>query len=60
VIVTHRHLRELGYCNRGSRAFFERHGLNWSEFLENGIDSSTLLAIDDAQAHRVVEHASKG
>lgn len=56
-MVLHRHLRELRYCNRGARAFFERHGLDWSRFLREGIDAAELERIGDSMATKAVEHA---
>lgn len=56
-IVQHRHMRELGYCNRGAREFFARHGLSWAEFLQQGIEADKLRATGDAMAARVIEHA---
>jgi hypothetical protein len=55
--VLHRHLRELGYCNRGCRAFFARHGLDWPRFLREGIQADKLEATEDAMALRAVDHA---
>lgn len=57
VIVLHRHIRELGYCNRGARAFFARHGLDWSAFLANGISAERLQRTGDAMALKAIEHA---
>lgn len=58
-IVTHRHCRELGYCNRGMRAWCASEGLDWSEFLRRGIDAEILRARDNAMATRVISHAEK-
>lgn len=55
--VLHRHIRELGYCNRGSREWFARHGLDWAAFLREGIDIETLQRIGDGMALRAIEHA---
>lgn len=60
MIVLHRHMRELAYCNRGARAWFAAHGLSWAEFLEHGIESERLLATGDAMAEKLVQHAEKG
>lgn len=58
-IVRHVHMRELGYCNRGGREFFARHGLSWGDFLAQGIEADKLRATGDAMAMRVIEHAEK-
>ena len=56
-LVMHRHMRELGYCNRGARDFFARHGLDWRAFLAGGIQADLLAATGDAMAMKVVERA---
>lgn len=45
------------YCANGARAFFARHGLDWSDFLRNGIDGAAFTATGDAMALKAVEHA---
>ena len=55
--VTHQHLREIGYCNRGARLWFQRHGLDWSAFLRTGLPCETFEATGDAMALRLVKHA---
>lgn len=64
LIVTTTHLHtvpnfngRVGFCARGARAFFARHGLCWAEFVERGLPATTLLATGDAMARRLVEHA---
>ena len=56
-IVTHRHCRELGYCNRGLRAWFAREGLDWADFVKNGIAADILRQHDNAMAERAIAHA---
>lgn len=59
VIVRMEHLRELRYCARGVRAFFQRYELDYSKFLSDGIDSASLLTAtnNDAMAVAAVEVA---
>lgn len=57
MIVTHQHLRALRYCNNGTRAFFERHGLDWSTFVKVGLPEEDFLKTGDAMASRLVEFA---
>jgi hypothetical protein len=59
VIVTHHHMREIGYCNRGARLFCSQYGIDWADFLENGITADRLRATGDAQAERLADHAEK-
>jgi hypothetical protein len=58
-IITHRHCRELGYCNRGLREWFSREGLDWSGFLKYGIEADTLRLFDNAMAERAIAHAER-
>jgi hypothetical protein len=55
--VTMRHIRAAKLCRRGTKAFFERHDLDWIDFLKNGIEAEKLAATGDAMALRVVEIA---
>lgn len=59
VIAIVQDLKVLGFCNRGSRPFFERHGLDWSAFVTDGIDIELLRATGDAMALMVVEAAER-
>lgn len=47
-------LRSVGVCDR-VRFWFRKHGLDWADFLKNGIEDERLLRTGDAQAFRVVE-----
>jgi hypothetical protein len=58
-IITHRHCRELGFCNRGMRQWCERIGVDWAGFLKNGIASEELRKTENAMAERVIEHAER-
>ncbi|MGH8075619.1 MAG: hypothetical protein ACREO4_16335 [Lysobacter sp.] len=63
MIVTHSHFRTIpasrgaGYCSRGGRAWFARYGLDWSDFVRNGIDEQALLATGDGMAIGLVKWA---
>jgi hypothetical protein len=57
VKVTMRDVRAAKMCSKGARAFFERHALDWQEFLKEGIPVETLEKIDDAMSNRVIEVA---
>lgn len=54
------HVREAKMCSRGARDFFAKHGLDWQEFLSEGIDSDKLEATGDAMALEVVGVAKHG
>ena len=62
--VTVAHLRSVpgyspkpGFCLSQSRAWFKRHGLDWRDFVRNGIDAAALEATGDALALAVVTSA---
>ena len=57
VMVTMQHIRKAKMCRRGTRAFFERHGLDYSAFLKSGIRAEEIIATGDAMALKVVEVA---
>lgn len=58
--VTHRHCREIGYCNRGLRAWFTREGLDWQAFLRHGINAATLRARgQNAMVERAIARAAE-
>ena len=55
--VTMRHVRQCRMCSRGARGFFERHGLDWSEFLRAGLPVEALERTGDAMALQVAATA---
>lgn len=64
LIVTSEHLRGVpgygkrpGFCVDRSRAWFQRHDLNFRDFLRNGIPATTLEATGCAMAQALVDHA---
>ena len=44
-------------CRKGTRSWFTRHGLSWSEFVKNGLPAEAFLATGDGLARQVVEAA---
>ena len=64
--VTVAHLRSVpgfspkpGFCLSQSRAWFQRHGLDWRDFVRNGIDAAALEATGDGLALALGEHARR-
>lgn len=55
-----RDARAMNVCSAGSRDLFKRAGLDWNDFLTNGIDSDKLEATGDAVAIAVVRNARNG
>ena len=52
--ITMRDIRAAKMCSRGARQFFDRHGLDWSDFVRNGVLIEIIEKIDDAMAQQVV------
>jgi hypothetical protein len=59
MIVTYQEAKELNYCNRGLRQFFDKHGLDYQEFKSHGIDHAVLAAINDAMANDLIQYSAK-
>lgn len=59
-IVKMEHMRRLGYCSSGVRAFFQRHGLDYPGFLREGIPAERLAETGDGMALVVIEEAARG
>lgn len=60
VLVNMAHVRQAKMCSRGARQFFERHGLDWQEFIKNGLPSEVIEQTGDAMALQVVKVAKNG
>lgn len=54
MIIRMTDLRRHGVCFDGARAFADRYGIDWVDFLRNGIDSDVLLALDNAMITKAV------
>lgn len=50
-----RHVRAAKLCSRGGREWFASNGLDWQDFLDNGIEASKIVALNDPLAMRAVE-----
>jgi hypothetical protein len=66
LIVTTRHVFTIpgfstrpGFCRGQARAWAARQGLDWRDFVRNGIDAEQLLATGDGFAIALVEWARK-
>ncbi len=54
MIVKITDIRATGHCTLGIRRWFNSRGLDFHDFMRNGIESETLLATGDGLAKRVV------
>ena len=55
--VTIQDLRDARYCLAGVRPWFRRHGLDWQDFLDRGIEADVLRATGDALVEPVITQA---
>lgn len=53
--ITIADVRYAGYCSSGARRWFKSYGLDFRDFVENGINEAAFLATGDALAQRVVD-----
>jgi len=53
-IVTINDIRKTGHCTAGARRWFNANGLDFREFLKNGLPASVLEAKGDAMAAEVI------
>lgn len=52
-------VRATGHCVQGIQYWFASMGLDFREFMRDGIDSEVILATEDALARRVVSQIQK-
>lgn len=51
------HIRAAKLCMGGTRQWWKANGLDWNDFIKNGIPGETLIATGDPLALRPVEAA---
>lgn len=52
-------VRALEYCLPGVRKWFDENGMDFQDFMKNGIELSSVEHLTDAMAIRVIEQAKK-
>ncbi len=55
--VTIQDLRTARYCLAGVRPWFQRHGFDWQDFLDHGIEASRLHTTGDALIEPVIQES---
>ena len=53
--ITIKDIRLAGHCVKGAKRWFADHGLDFRDFLKNGIDEETFLNTNDGHARQVVD-----
>jgi len=53
------HARQLGYCARVMRRWFNGREYSWEHFVRHGVPVAWLYATHDAQAIRVAQQAER-
>ncbi len=59
LIITMQDMRRVSFCASGVEMFFKREGLDFDDFLQNGIDAQTLLNTGSVFARKCVTEAEK-
>lgn len=59
VIVKMSDVRAIHGCARGARYFCQTHGIDWTDFLENGVDAEVLEETGDHMALQLTAYARK-
>lgn len=57
MVIRPQHVRDVLFCFKGTRTFFAKYNLDYSDFLKNGIDEQKLLDLNDSMANKVVRAA---
>jgi hypothetical protein len=57
VIVTMKDVRAIEGCSRGARDFCRRYGIDWTAFLDHGVDARVLEATGQADARQLTAYA---
>ena len=55
--ITHADCEECGFCNHGLRIMAKNNGIDWWDFLQNGIDAEILANWNDENANRAIAAA---
>ena len=55
--ITHADCEECGFCNHGLRIMAKNNGIDWWDFLQNGIDVEILESWNDENANRAIAAA---
>ena len=58
-IIFLRHLKQAdsNICHKGGRKWFKSNGLDWNDFVENGIDSKKLYNVSDSIVEKIIKVA---
>lgn len=59
MIIRPKHLRLLKFCAAGTQRWFAVQGLDWRDFLRNGIDEEKLLATGDPRVAAIIAAAHR-
>lgn len=57
--ITIQDMHRCGFCAVGVERFFTRHGLDYNDFLQNGISAERLLATKSVLADKCVRKAKQ-
>ena len=53
-------IRRMRYCHGGVRRWAAARGIDWNDFVKNGIEAARLEGIDDAMCRRLLKAVRHG
>ena len=54
--ITMQDILDAGVCSSGSKMFLERKGINFNDFLVNGIDIELLRSFNSPHGNKVIRY----
>lgn len=55
--VTHADCKTCGFCNPSMRMMAKNNGIDWWDFLQNGVDAEIMQSWNDENANRAIAAA---
>jgi len=59
VLCFRHHAAAIGFCSKGCRRWIKEHGLDYLQFVREGIDEEVFAATNDTMAFRLIEEAKR-
>ncbi len=53
-------IRRMRYCHAGVRRWCAARGIDWADFVKNGVPVSRIEGIDDAMCKRLIKAVRHG
>lgn len=57
--LLYKHCKALRYCDRGIKAFMEAKGIDYADFVANGVPAEVARSWNDLMVNRALELAER-